>query len=301
MQYTVDAGSFNYLWFFVILNVSQTAVSLLLYGIYINLFLLFLHTLSRRRLAAGTTPLLVASCMMAAVGSTQMALDVVVTAQAARLLQQMVHSTTPSVTVLPSVELTRPIFKLLIAQVFTLVMNNLITDFIFLYRCYVIWGYKKKPIILPALLVLSTFVVVNVSYTTNKMNTHIRLLIILVAATNLVLTALTAGRILWIQRAASHVGLDSTIRARYTRAIAVILESGALYCAVAIFLLISALLNDEIFSIGWGIGQQLMNIIPTFTLLYIGRKNMRENPSADLESGSQETQKSPSSNLRSGS
>ncbi|KAJ7330414.1 hypothetical protein DFH08DRAFT_1022649 [Mycena albidolilacea] len=223
-----------------------------------------------------------------------MALDVVVTAKATRLLQQMVHSTTPSVPVLPSVELTQPIFKLLIAQVITLISFSV-------YRCYVIWGSKKKPIILPALLVLSTFVVVIVGYTTNKMNTHIRLLIILVAATNLVLTALTADRILWIQRAASHVGLDSTIRARYTRAIAVILESGALYCAVAIFLLISALLNDEIFSIGWGIGQQLMNIIPTFTLVYVGRKNMRENPSADLESGSQETQKSPSSNLHSGS
>lgn len=56
------------------------------------------------------------------------------------------------------------------------------------------------------------------------------------ATTNLVLTALTgnflvcggavltfssAGRILWIQRAASHVALDSTTRGRYTRAVGI--------------------------------------------------------------------------------
>jgi hypothetical protein len=60
----------------------------------------------------------------------------------------------------------------------------------------------------------------------------------LVAATNIVLTALTgksvysivdiqclksrsAGRILWIRRAASHVGLDCTLRSRYNTAIGV--------------------------------------------------------------------------------
>jgi hypothetical protein len=69
----------------------------------------------------------------------------------------------------------------------------------------------------------------------------------LVAATNLVLTALTgklvysivniqclksrsAGRILWIRRAASHVGLDCTLRSRYNTAIGIMYE--ILYCTV---------------------------------------------------------------------
>ncbi|KAJ7871778.1 hypothetical protein B0H13DRAFT_2059957, partial [Mycena leptocephala] len=52
-----------------------------------------------------------------------------------------------------------------------------------------------------------------------------------------------------------------------------------IYCAAAIFLLITlslenAHLNAQLYSIiGLGIVQQLINIIPTFTLVYIGLKN----------------------------
>src|ERR1700761_6761475 len=62
-----------------------------LVGVYVNLFLLSLRTLSRRK-TAGTKVLMVASCMLAAIGSTQMALDVASAVSAARLLQQIVHS-----------------------------------------------------------------------------------------------------------------------------------------------------------------------------------------------------------------
>ncbi|KAJ7888682.1 hypothetical protein B0H14DRAFT_1193707 [Mycena olivaceomarginata] len=157
-----------------------------------------------------------------------------------------------------------------------------------LYRCYVIWGFQKKPIILPMLLIASTLVAVilsslNKAIAVGKITT---ITTILAAATHVILTSLTAGRILWIQRAASHVALDSSVRGRYTTAIVIILESGAIYCAAAIFLVVSVSVNEVVFSIGFGIGQQVMNIVPTFTLVYIGLKNMRENQPADLESGS---------------
>ncbi|KAJ7882470.1 hypothetical protein B0H13DRAFT_1890896 [Mycena leptocephala] len=52
------------------------------------------------------------------------------------------------------------------------------------------------------------------------------------------------------------------------------LESGAIYCIGAIFLIITVSLHDsEIYGIGIGITQQLMNVIPTFTLVYVGLKN----------------------------
>ncbi|KAF8146412.1 hypothetical protein K438DRAFT_1781033 [Mycena galopus ATCC 62051] len=94
-----------------------------------------------------------------------------------------------------------------------------------------------------------------------------------------------AGRIWWIQRAASHVALDNTICGRYHRATVIILESGAVYCLLAIFQIINYSLspNGLAFSIGIGITQQLSNIIPTFTLVYIGLKNMSDNSSAHLE------------------
>ncbi|KAF8146405.1 hypothetical protein K438DRAFT_1869627 [Mycena galopus ATCC 62051] len=108
-------------------------------------------------------------------------------------------------------------------------------------------------------------------------------ILIISAATNLVLTALTAGWILWIERAASHVALDNTIRDRYRRASVIILESGAVYCIMAIFLVITGPPGKLTFGIDFGIAEQLPNIMTTFTLVYIGLKNMGNNSSAHLE------------------
>ncbi|KAJ7328704.1 hypothetical protein DFH08DRAFT_815478 [Mycena albidolilacea] len=78
---------------------------------------------------------------------------------------------------------------------------------------------------------------------------------------NLALTSLTAGRILWVRRQSSYVGLGHTFRSRYTSAIGIILESGAIYCVVAIFVLVAASQNDlEVFDIGYAIGQQMLII-----------------------------------------
>ncbi|KAJ7879152.1 hypothetical protein B0H13DRAFT_1892377 [Mycena leptocephala] len=80
------------------------------------------------------------------------------------------------------------------------------------------------------------------------------------------------------QKGLIHVGLN-TLCSRYNTAIAIILESGAVYCAAPIFLLITLSLenvhlNAQLYSIiGLGIVQQLINIIPTFTLVYIRLKN----------------------------
>ncbi|KAJ7330396.1 hypothetical protein DFH08DRAFT_313505 [Mycena albidolilacea] len=298
MQVTVDSGAFDSLWYSMIM----TSVSLVLYGVYVNLFLLSMYTLSRRK-TVGTTLLRIASCMLAVVGSMQLALDVAGTVTIARIFQRIVYSevlTARSRLLLPQVESTEST-TLLSAKIIAIAINNFITDLIFLYRCFVIWGYQKKPIILPGLLMLSTLIVASVGGPTHVITNVRSVTITLGATTNLVLTALTGnflvcggailsfsstGRILWIQRAASHVALDSTTRGRYTRAVTIILESGTIYCAVAILLVASALLDDEIFIVGFGIAQHLLNIIPTFTPVYIGLKNMEENQTADLERGS---------------
>ncbi|KAJ7854773.1 hypothetical protein B0H13DRAFT_1903518 [Mycena leptocephala] len=151
-----------------------------------------------------------------------------------------------------------------------------------LYRCYVIWGFHKKIVIVPALLILSTFImgVVAPTVTNSAVNDVKQITLGLAAVTNLVLTALTgestrtAGRILYIRRAASHVGLDRTLQNRYSAAIGIILESGAIYCITAIFLVITVSVYDSgIHNIGIGVAEQLINIIPTFTLVYVGLNN----------------------------
>jgi len=113
-------------------------------------------------------------------------------------------------------------------------------------------------------------------------------------ATNLVLTTITAGRILWIRRAASHVDLDNAFRRRYNRAIVIILESGAVYCIVGIFLFIAvSLRNEEIYDIGYGVGQQLLNIVPTLTLVHVGRSNTGDTSAAESSGKVPSTQHSP--------
>ncbi|KAF7346454.1 hypothetical protein MSAN_01873400 [Mycena sanguinolenta] len=267
MQYTVDSEAFDSWWYAIENGFSQTAVSLVLYGAYVNLFLLSLYTLSRRK-TAGTRLLIAASCMMAVVGSTQMALDVAAIVVATRLFRQIVHS--------EGLAERSSLPALLTAQTVTLVVNYFIADSIFLYRCYVIWGSQKRTLILPSLLMSSNFVVMILGLTTEVLTSELagRIATLLGVATTLVLTAQTAGRILWIQRAASRVALDITIRGRYTRAIVLILESGVVYCAAGIFLVITYSPGGETFSIYFGILQQLLNIVPTFTLVYIGLNNM---------------------------
>ncbi|KAF7340719.1 hypothetical protein MSAN_02100200 [Mycena sanguinolenta] len=91
MQYTVNAGTFDFLWELMVLTFSQTAVTLVLYGVYLILFVLSLYALSCRK-AAGTTLLIVASCTMAVLASTQMALAVALTARFGRVTQEIVHN-----------------------------------------------------------------------------------------------------------------------------------------------------------------------------------------------------------------
>ncbi|KAJ7830769.1 hypothetical protein B0H13DRAFT_2371804 [Mycena leptocephala] len=96
---------------------------------------------------------------------------------------------------------------------------------------------------------------------------------VLGASTNLVLTAFTAGRILWIWHATSHVGFNKPLRNRYNTAIKVIIESGVIYSTAAIFLAITTLVDNSLYYVGTAATQQLVNIIPTFTLVYVGLKN----------------------------
>ncbi|KAK7012597.1 hypothetical protein R3P38DRAFT_3364393 [Favolaschia claudopus] len=105
-----------------------------------------------------------------------------------------------------------------------------------------------------------------------SLNTSARTACILGFALNVVLTGLTAGRIVWIQRkSASTLSDDDVTRSRCTRATKIILESGLIYCVVALFIVVSFSINEEWLRIGFGLAAQLMNIVPTFTLVGSGK------------------------------
>ncbi|KAJ7328701.1 hypothetical protein DFH08DRAFT_883064 [Mycena albidolilacea] len=262
MQGTSNSRSFDSSWHLMLNLFAATGVSLLLYGVYINLFLLSVYTLARRRNGSGKKFLLAASCVIAVVATTQMALIIAQAILTARSVQQLLHAQV--------IDHPRLVKTLQTAQLSLGVINNLVTDSLFLYRCYVIWGYQWKVLILPAMFILTTFVVGIWASQTHDV-AKAQIVYSLWMATNLVLTALTAGRILWTRHATSYDGVDGTLRVRCNRAIGLILESGAIYCVGITVLLFSVSVKDvEAFAIGLGLTSQLLNIIPTFTLVYVG-------------------------------
>ncbi|KAF7340756.1 hypothetical protein MSAN_02104100 [Mycena sanguinolenta] len=212
---------------------------------------------------------------MAVLGTTQIAVAVAEYVSTTRFVQELVHNEVSSdQESLESVEMLADVAHLLLA------INVAVTDIFFMYRCYVVWGCQRRVLVLPALLMLATLAAaIMVSLTDN-----IPAVVIpcgLAAATNIVLTTLTAGRILWISRQSANAGLAQPYQGRYSRAIRIILESGAIYCVAVIFLLIAGSQNNlEVFDIGYAVGQQAVNIIPTFTLVYVGLQDTRDNPPA---------------------
>ncbi|KAJ6530103.1 hypothetical protein B0H19DRAFT_1384663 [Mycena capillaripes] len=279
MQYIVNSVQFDSFWDFMLGLLMATGVSLLFYGIYILLFILAIRTLKRRK-TSGMKLLMGVSCVMAVLATTQMAVNIALAVFTARLVQQVVHSQ-----LLNANASLATLLVLDTVQAITTGINLFVTDFLFLYRCYVIWGFQRKIIVLPTLLMLSTVVVAILRAAQVQAQTRsvvdVRILLSLAAATNLVLTGLTASRILWVRRAARHVGLNNTLRGRYSTVLRVILESGAIYCTVAIFLVIAASLSDEkIYNIAVGMADQLLNIIPMITVVYVGQHNKDDNPAA---------------------
>ncbi|KAF7372440.1 DUF659 domain-containing protein [Mycena venus] len=94
----------------------------------------------------------------------------------------------------------------------------------------------------------------------------------LTIATNPVLITLITGRIMWTRRAASFADLDKTLREHYTRAMGMVLKSGAIYC-IGVIAVIATINDRTAYNIEWGALGQLMNIIPMFSPAYVGLKN----------------------------
>ncbi|KAJ6594743.1 hypothetical protein B0H19DRAFT_1096610 [Mycena capillaripes] len=95
----------------------------------------------------------------------------------------------------------------------------------------------------------------------------------MVLLTNVVLTVLAAGRIWWMRRDACIV-LESAHVRKYNAAIAIILESGAIYCLAIIIYLIAvsvATSNNSLVSAIVGAAMpQIMNIVPTLIIVRTG-------------------------------
>jgi len=266
-----DAAALHDLWFDMILQICMAGAALLFYGIYIILFVLAIVTLSRRK-TAGRRVLLVATWSMAALATGQIVVVLASCVVSIQISQQILVSSADPNAGPVTVSLT--LYNALsTAQNVAWPINNLVTDALFLYRCYVIWGRKWTVVFVPGILILATLGIgLFLTFTTSALPSSIGYL--MGAVTNVVLMVLTAGRIWWIRGETLHVGLDQIVRSRCNTAVAIILESGALYCVCVILLAVTAPRHDvpegALFYVVVGISSQVINIAPTLTIVRVG-------------------------------
>ncbi|KAJ7711468.1 hypothetical protein B0H16DRAFT_1900599 [Mycena metata] len=269
MKYTVDSGLFDYNWFVLSADVINACLQLVLYGIYLVLFILAIYTLARRK-SAGKKLLLGYTWTMAIFGTVQLVVCLVQLWTGARFVEVLVkQDITGDFTPQPQLANLAPLSASLnTAQQIIFAGNNLVTDSLLVFRCFVIWGSDWRPVVLPAVLMTCTFVIGCVNNLVGfGPATTACLPYIFAALTNLVLVALIGGRIWWIRQDARVVA-GNELRKRYDTAIVMVLESGAVYFVLS--LLLGIFQRGIAFVILQAMAIHTVNIVPTLIIVRVG-------------------------------
>ncbi|KAJ7278820.1 hypothetical protein C8J57DRAFT_1304612 [Mycena rebaudengoi] len=273
MEYVVDPAVFAPFWAIMLHIVCRTCTNFVLYGLYIVLFIFSLRRLAPRntpgrRLLVGTT---IVMFLLGTCGTF------VVAAMAAVSIRMT------KAVVLGSVDVPHLIRVFGVLELTDLVrdlINIVVADLLLLYRCYIIWGSKKRIIIVPALCILASAVLTVVAWLP-KAYIDSRTPFIMILGTNLLLMFLTAGRIWYVGREVQTVLHHSTLQKQYNTAVMMVVESGAIYCLSLVLWVTSLTIlgnnheyNSEFVAIFAGITgglvTQTANIAPTLILARVG-------------------------------
>ncbi|TBU38076.1 hypothetical protein BD309DRAFT_972652 [Dichomitus squalens] len=159
--------------------------------------------------------------------------------------------------------------------------NNIVADGLVVYRCYIVWGHRLSIVVPSIIMLIATSVcgylaVYNFSQVhpgDNVFASNIAewgtALFSLSLATNLIVTTLIASRIWWIGRQASST-LGRRHAVKYTNAMAIIIESGAIYSASLMTLLILYCQQTNAQYIVYDALAQIMGIVPTLIVVRVG-------------------------------
>jgi len=145
------------------------------------------------------------------------------------------------------------------------VTNNVIANSLMIYRCYVVWHYKKLVIIIPCIALVFTtacgyiFVISRSTYVDELLPVYLWLIFGL----NLNLTVLTAGKIFWNARQLRSV-LSSEMTGRYYPFSAIIIDSGVIYSIYILLDLVTPLLFFDAGLI------QVVGVVPTLIIIRVG-------------------------------
>ncbi|KAJ7787665.1 hypothetical protein B0H14DRAFT_2952290 [Mycena olivaceomarginata] len=269
MNYTIDTDKFAEYWTFDRSLVYGLSVSVLLVLFCIAAHALYHWTSGARK------SLVIATSAMVVFATLQVVIHVQDTVLGLKIIR---FSTEGEVwPALPVLGTTNLYGQLISAKDFILVTNNIVTDGLFIYRCFLVWGRRIGVVILPMFMLLATTVLGYLTaYESESESPYFiddRVAFEMGLVTNIVLMILTAGRIWWIRRDARIVLRSAHVR-KYDTAIAIILESGAIYCASIIVYLISDTLSSADGLLAFAIVQsafpQVMNIAPMLIVVRVG-------------------------------
>jgi len=230
-------------------DMTQLWVGTFFYGIYLVLFVICIYILLNRP-CPGNAVLLVTAVALFTLCTVQAVLNLVLGAAEIDYLNMPVHSINRAANIIYGV-------------------TNIIADGLVIYRCYIVWDRNIRVVILPLLMLAVTSVfAVDLKLPANPYFS-------LSLATNMVVAALTAGRIWWICRQCrlySKFKLTSAAQKRCASAISIIVESGVLYCATVLaYLILGAIpsvsiAQEPIFEML----TQVMGIAPTLIIVRVG-------------------------------
>ncbi|KDR79167.1 hypothetical protein GALMADRAFT_243060 [Galerina marginata CBS 339.88] len=123
-------------------------------------------------------------------------------------------------------------------------VNNVIADVLLILRCFVVWGKRKSIIYASGLLLVAGTVLGILSEGTllPSLEFLVGPYIVSVLALNIVVTLLTAGRILWIAREVKRV-MGRGMVSHYHFAVGILVESGLIYTMSAVLVFILSTTN----------------------------------------------------------
>jgi len=157
------------------------------------------------------------------------------------------------------------------------VVANVIADGVFIYRCYAIWNFRLRIVLLPIFLTLGVAGVgcfapfAHLNELGGQAFFNISIAISL--ATTFVLMGLTVGRIWWLARAAQQV-MGTKVARKYYTVCAMILESGALYfMGGLVFVILGSRVSLQAalrFTVPRAVLGQLVGIAPTIIAVRVG-------------------------------
>ncbi|KAJ7443172.1 hypothetical protein B0H11DRAFT_2345285 [Mycena galericulata] len=281
MNYTIDPAEFADFWDFVLPRVYGACVEVLLYGILLVLLSVAAYLLYHRT-GAGRRIFVVATALMAVLATVQLAVRLRATEVAFVILRLAVQGKTPPQSA-AAVQAAKVFNTLFTASDALSTANVLVTDSLFIYRCFVVWSNNVRIVVLPAFLLLATTVLGVVLTYENETygRLDIRAPLIMNLVTNLLLTFLMAGRIWWIRRGVT-IHLESAYAGSYNArtydtVIAIILESGAIYCISILAYVVVVSVWDPLrdtdsiaINVLGAALTQIINIVPLLIIVRVG-------------------------------